>query len=64
MIKLKGGEIGNLMFEKYVKLKEISKREDLDPEVKQEIIEFLDIFDEYIEFIGKYVRVIRVKLEG
>ncbi len=56
MPSLEGLRIGERMFERYVRLKQLLKRPDLDPEVKREIEEFLKVFDEYLEFIGKNVR--------
>lgn len=51
-----GLRIGNQMFVRYIRLKQLLKRPDLDPEVKQEIEEFLKAFDEYVDFIGRHVR--------
>ena len=51
-----GLRIGNQMFEKYMRLRKLVNRPDIDPDVKKEIEDFLKVFDEYIEFIGKNVR--------
>jgi len=56
MPSLEGLRIGERMFEKYIRLKQLLKRSDLDPEVKKEIEEFLKAFDEYVEFIGNHAR--------
>jgi hypothetical protein len=51
-----GLRIGNQMFEKYMRLRKLVNRPDIDPDVKKEIEDFLKVFDEYLDFIGKNVR--------
>ncbi len=56
MPSAEGLEIGRRMLERYVRLRKLLTRPDLDSEVKEEIEGFLKTFDEYLDFIGKNVR--------
>ena len=51
-----GLRIAEKMFEKYVRLRELSQSSEIDPKVRKEIKEFLDALDEYLEFIGTHAK--------